>query len=251
MLWPKEHGAYAQLAFPLASGLAMGGAAISSLALAVAAIAFFLTAEPVEVLVGARGARAHETLSGAARRQLALLGLTGAAAGIAAVMLAPDATRAWIAPPALLGALLGVLVFARRVKTLGGEIAAVATFSLLHVPLAAWGGADGARLAGPALVWFGVFASATFAVHALKARHKGRSPTLIRAAIAVAALVFAAAVVAALAGDDARRFGWAAAAPAAAALYVAARRVHPRHLKRVGWALVAADLLALGIMLAG
>jgi hypothetical protein len=251
MLWPKEHGAYAQLAFPLASGLAMGGAAVPSLALAAAAIALFLAAEPLEVLVGARGARAHDALSGAARRQLAALGAIGAAGGIAAIVSAPQATRMWIVVPGLLGVLLGALVLARRVKTLGGEIAAVAAFASLHLPLAAWGGASGAALRGPVLVWAGVFASATFAVHALKARHKGRSPVLVGAATALAALVLVWAVAVALGGGDARRFGWAAIAPAAAALYVAAGRVHPRHLKRVGWTLVLADLLALGIMLAG
>jgi hypothetical protein len=42
--------------------------------------------------------------------------------------------------------------------------------------------------------------------------------------------------------------GWAALVPAAAALYVAARPLHPRHLKRVGWSLVAANLVALVLM---
>jgi hypothetical protein len=248
MLWPKEHGAYAQLAFPLASGLAVGGAAPAGVAIGIAGIALFLAAEPAEVLVGARGGRARDALAGAAARQLAILGVVAAVAGLAGLAVAPHAARLAALVPASLGAVLGALLLGRRVKTLGGELVAVAAFASLHLPIAAAGGAEGIRAWGPAVVWLAVFAAATCAVHALKARHKDRDRGLVRAALAVAAAVAAAALATGLAGGAARMLGWAALVPAAAALYVAARPLHPRHLKRVGWSLVAANLVALVLM---
>jgi hypothetical protein len=248
MLWPQEHGAYAQLAFPLASGLAVGGLGAAGAGMAAAAIALFLAAEPAEVLVGARGGRVRDALSGAAARQLAVLGMVAAVAGLAGLTYAPHEARLAALAPAGCAALLGGLLLARRVKTLGGELVAAAAFAALHLPLAAAGGAEGFRLWGPAAAWLAAFIAATFAVHALKARHKGRDAGLVRAAVAVSILVAAAALAVGLAGGAAGMLGWATLVPAAAALCVAVRPVHPRHLKRVGWALVAANLVALFLM---
>jgi hypothetical protein len=248
MLWPKEHGAYAQLAFPIASGLAVGGLGAAGAGMAAAAIALFLAAEPAEILVGARGGRARDALSDTAARQLASLGAVAAVTGIAGLAFASHAARLAAMVPAGFGALLGGLLLARRVKTLGGELVAAAAFAALHLPLAAAGGAEGVRLWGPAAAWLAAFVAATFAVHALKARHKGRDAGLVHAAVAVTALVVAAALAVGLAGGAARMLGWAALVPAAAALYVAVSPVHPRHLKRVGWALVVANFVALALM---
>ncbi len=248
MLLPKEHGAYAQLAFPMLSGLMLGDPRLGAAAFAVAAVALFLASEPLEVLIGARGARAQDALASPARRQLVAMVALGTFAGLLAVAASAPAARLLAVVPAMLGGVLGILVLARRIKTLPGEIGAVAAFASLHLPIAAAGGATGARLWGPAVVWAAVFVAATFAVHAMKARHKGRAPGLVRGAILVAAAVLVAAAGVALDGGAARALGWAALAPAAAATYVAARPVHPRHLKRVGWALVAANVLALGLM---
>jgi hypothetical protein len=248
MLLPKEHGAYAQLAFPLLSGLLAGTPLLGAAAFVVAAVALFLASEPLEVLIGARGARAHDTLARPARIQLVAMVALGVFAGLLAIAASAPAARVAAFIPAALGAVLGILVLARRIKTLPGEIGAVAAFASLHLPIAAAGGASGVRLWGPAAVWFAVFVSATFAVHAMKARHKGRDAALVTTAVAIAAAVLIAALAVALAGSDARLLGWAALAPAAAALYVAARPVHPRHLKRVGWALVGANALALVVM---
>lgn len=244
-LLPKEHGAYAQLAFPLLSGLLAGGPTWAGAGIAVAAMLLFLAAEPLEVLIGARGGRALETLGGAARAQLAWLAALGAGAGIGALALAAPAARMLALVPAALGAVLVPLVFARRLKTLPGEVLVVIAFAALHLPIAAAGGAAGALLWGPAAVWAAVFIGATFAVHALKARHKARDPGLVRAAIAIAALAVGGAIAAAVWVPAARGIAFAALPPTIAVLVVALRAVHPRHLKRVGWTLVAANAAAL------
>ena len=54
-LLPKEHGAYAELSFPLVTGLALGEPNLASFSLGLAAVLFFLANEPVAVLLGARG----------------------------------------------------------------------------------------------------------------------------------------------------------------------------------------------------
>ncbi|MFW5947417.1 MAG: YwiC-like family protein, partial [Gemmatimonadota bacterium] len=56
-LMPREHGAYAQLGFPLVTGLVYSGGQPGAVAFAVAAVAFFLLHEPLAVRSGARGAR--------------------------------------------------------------------------------------------------------------------------------------------------------------------------------------------------
>jgi hypothetical protein len=54
-LLPREHGAYAQLAFPLVTGLGLATPSLPAVALALAAVAFFLANEPVAILLGTRG----------------------------------------------------------------------------------------------------------------------------------------------------------------------------------------------------
>ena len=61
-LLPKEHGAYAELAFPLITGLALAVPSLSALALGGAAVLLFLLNEPVAILLGARGKRLKELI---------------------------------------------------------------------------------------------------------------------------------------------------------------------------------------------
>jgi hypothetical protein len=54
-LLPREHGAYAEVLFPLGTASCLGRPSVSSLALSVAVVAAFLAHEPLLVLLGARG----------------------------------------------------------------------------------------------------------------------------------------------------------------------------------------------------
>ena len=91
-LLPREHGAYAELAFPLLTGVALGAPSLPVLALASAAVAFFLANEPVAILLGARGGRIKDQQGQRAKRRglvligagilLGGVGLLGAAASI-------------------------------------------------------------------------------------------------------------------------------------------------------------------------
>jgi hypothetical protein len=52
MFLPKEHGAYGQIAFPLAASYGVAGVSTGSLLLSVAAIAAFLAHEPAAIVLG-------------------------------------------------------------------------------------------------------------------------------------------------------------------------------------------------------
>src|SRR5512138_1977206 len=59
VLFPREHGAYGQLTFPLVTSLAVAGVSAPALLLALSVIAGFLAHEPLLVVLGRRGARAQ------------------------------------------------------------------------------------------------------------------------------------------------------------------------------------------------
>ena len=243
-LWPREHGAYAQLAFPLLSGLALGGPTPAGLALVVATVSAFLAYEPVVVRAGVRGVRLQREHAATGRRQLIVLIPLTLAAGMIGVWLAPPDARRLIALPAALGACLVVMLLARRVKTLPGEVVVAGTLAAMHLPIAASGVATGIQLWAPAGVWFSGFVLATLVVHAIKADLKGRDRWLRMAAtvVAVAGLLCALWLMAIA---DLRILGIALAIPVLAAFGVSLAHVHPRQLKRVGWTLVAANLATL------
>lgn len=246
---PREHGTYAELSFPIASGLLLGGFSAIGALFGAAAVALFLAYEPAAILLGVRGARLHAELGPGARPRLAAwLAVALLTAGLAAVRASPG-TLAWALLPAgfALAALPATL--SRRLKTMAGELAVAAALAALHLPLGAAAGLHGRMLAGPALVWAVAFALATLAVHALKDHYKGRQRWTVKTAPILTALACGAAIAVAAVWPVARVFALAVLPPVLATLVIAVRPVHPRYLKRVGWTLVAADAAALVVLL--
>ncbi|MHB1194412.1 MAG: YwiC-like family protein [Longimicrobiales bacterium] len=258
-LRPREHGAYAMLAFPLASGLAVGGVSFAGLAFALLAVAGFLAHEAALVVMGRRGERVRNSADSAARRRLEALGAVALASGVLFVVTAPGSALAWALPPALLGAAVLALVVAGGTKSLAGELLVAAAFASVHAPVAAAGlrATVGRPALVPFLVWAVSFALATLAVHALKARFRGRKPgggdpgVWVVAASPLAGVAALALAVSLLsAGHPLAPAAVALVPKALLVLGVAALNVHPRNLKRVGWSLVAADLVTLGVLVA-
>lgn len=282
LLLPKEHGAYAQLAFPLATGLALAPPSPAALALGAAAVCLFLANEPLSILLGIRGARLKEQQGALARTR------AGALLGLACVLGPLGLTMGWpavwpqILIPALAAVLLVPLSLGGRQKSLPGEFLVLTTFSTLVLPLAAAAGANPIRGILAAGVWWLSFGLGTLEVHAIKARIKKtarRQWTRWASPLAAAAAVAGALWVAlGQAGPFLRGvgqgtsgfmgsgtgLGWAAELPrflppAAAALLPPALaifvlslvRAHPRHLKRVGWTLVGANTLTFIFLLQG
>jgi hypothetical protein len=250
-LWPREHGAYAQLGFPLVTGLLYARGDPGAWAFAAGGIALFLAHEPLAVLVGMRGVRLRDALVGSARRRLWLLAAGVAAALVLAAVLAPG--RAWQGAliPGGIGLVLIPLFFTHRIKTMGGEIVVAAALSASVLPVALSGPSTWAEAWTAAAVWLGATLPAIASVHAVKASHKGRPRArwLVPAAPVLAVVVAGAGVgAAALLPPPAMR-ALAVLPPALAVVGVWVVRPHPRHLKRIGWAMVSAYSVALVLLL--
>lgn len=250
-LLPREHGAYAQLGFPLLSGLLLGSPGACAFLFAAAAILLFLANEPLALLLGVRGKRLQQELAVPARRHFALCAALGAAAGLAALWIAPLAAR-WLAlVPAAFAAALVPVVLAKNLKTLPGEVVAAAAFSSMHLPIAAAGGVAATLLWGPAVMWFAATVVATLCVHAIKARTMGRTPWIIPAAVWTArlALLIDLSVWALFPGW--RSVALAACLPLAGVVVLNRLAPSPKRLMQVGWTLTAANALALTLLAAG
>ncbi len=239
-LLPREKGAWGQLIFPMATGLAMAHGQAASIAFAIAAVASFFAHEPLLVLFGLRGDR---TRRGVERRALlwvvscALVGLVALALGL---VWADRAARAWaIAPVALSAASLIVLAKGRE-RTTPGEILASSAVSSWIVPMTV----AHAEHADAALhAWIAFVAALTAATIAVRGvlegfRNQGRSG-LRSVARVVSPLLLAAAVAAWLAGQWPVWIPVALAPTLVVSLVLSLRAVAPRQLRTVGWTLIA------------
>ena len=255
-LLPKEHGAYAQLAFPLLTGLALAVPAPSTLALGGAAVAFFLANESAAILLGARGMRLKDQEGSRARVWGSILLGFGSILGAVGVVAGWPEIWPSVLLPAAAGILLVPMALTGRQKTLVGEFLVITAFATLVLPMAAASGVDPTRAALTAAVWWVSFGLGTLEVHALKARHKktGRAGWTRWASPLASGAVLAGALFLALGhgGFPASEGPAAALIPPALAIFsLSLFRVHPKHLKRVGWSLVVANSLALFLLLQG
>lgn len=253
-LRPREHGAYAMLVFPIVSGLVMGGLSWAGIAFAGLAVCGFLAHESTLVVLGARGERIRSKQAAQARSRLLRLAAVAVVASGTFAVTAPAAAWRAALPSASLAVVVGVLLLTRKTKSLPGEILVAATFSSVHAVLAAGGGADDRVTYLPAAAWVVCFTLATLCVHALKRRFKGRGPG--RWAVLVAPLLAGIVVVLGVVGVVPRHHPVGAVAAsvlpmASAVLLLSALPANPRHLKRVGWTFVAADVLTLGVLVWG
>ncbi len=251
-LLPHEHGAYAQLFFPLLTALWLGSASRAAVLIAAATVVAFVAHEPLLVATGARGHRARVRDGARARRRLAALAIAGLALGAAGLALSPRSVLAVAAIPAIFAAVLALVIVRRAERTTGGELLASCSLVSLSLPLAVAAGLPVATLATCAGVWMVVYAVATLAVRFVLLRAKGERAGLLALAaglLATGAIGIASAL-------------WAVriAPPAAALALVPGCLIalglvifppSPRHLRRVGWALVGASAATLGALVGG
>ena len=181
-----------------------------------------------------------------------ILGAAAVLGLVAAMGLAPP--RAWLGAllPGGLGLFLVPLLGTRKMKSLPAETLAAAVFSSSVLPVALCGPVAWREAAVATAVWFAAVLPAIFAVHAIKVAFKGKEDgrwTLI-AAPASAGLVAVGAVAGALLLPPWGLELLAALPPALAVLVLQAIRPHPKHLKRVGWTMVASNTATLALLLA-
>ncbi len=250
MLVPREHGAYGQLLFPVATALVVGRPAAAAYLLAAAGTTAFLAHESLLVLLGQRGARAAREQRTDARRSLAVFGGIAVAAGLTAVAIFPRDSLPVLGVPAVLAALVGVVVAAGRERSTVGEVLVAIALSSLSWPVALAGGSGSVTARTIFLVFAVVFCAATVAVRALIGRtSRGRGP-----APAAAGALTMLAVVALWAGGQqgivAEVAPWAALPVVLVGLAVTLRPPAPRHLRAIGWTLVSATLISAVVLTA-
>jgi hypothetical protein len=239
-MWPKEHGAYGQLLFPLITALAVGRPTAPAVLLSAAALLAFIAHEPFLVLIGQRGTRAARDLRATAGVWFGVAASGATACGVAAVVIAPASVRLALVGPAALGATLLAVILARREHSGGGEILTALTLSSLALPVGLAAGAPPTAATTCAAAFGAVFVSGTVGVRAVIA-HTRRPPAKSARAgaglVAVGMLVLLQGI--ASMGLGARSAPWAALPVCLLAVLLAIAPPSAQRLRTVGWALVA------------
>jgi hypothetical protein len=249
---PREHGAYAELLFPMAAVFLGGLPGTSTWLLAIGAIAAFLANEPLLVLVGQRGTRTKREEGGRAKRALLIFTMFALGAGIAGLVLAPRPAQISVLLSLLMGGTLIMLAVQGLERSMFGEALAAATLSSVAIPLGLSARLSLTAALALALIWTVNALLGTSVVRLTVSRTKAKTPDQIRAVrlkragLIVVCLVVIAVGVAAPFGSRSGLWVLAAAVPAAlAVLVVAALQPTARRLRLMGWSLVAANLLSL------
>jgi hypothetical protein len=250
---PREHGAYAQILFPLVTALALGDLSLSALLLVVSILCVFFAHEPILIISGGRGGRAQRETTQPARQRLGLLVAIALPAGAVGLWLASPEARTSALIPLALGALLVPLTMKRLEKTTFGELLVSFALPATSIPMAMAGGASFRVSFIAAGAWVIVFALGTLTVRGIIARAKknvdpGLVPIL---APALSAAVIAIAIYLAVAQRTPTLVALAVIPTALATLVFGLIGVHPKNLRRLGWSLVASNVLVLVALIVG
>jgi hypothetical protein len=254
-LFPKEHGAYGQITFPIGTAFLVAGVSVPGLLIATAALAGFLAHEPASILIGARGARVKRDVGQRAIQWLTCTLVIGIAAGVGALLTMPPA-RSWSLFVPITPVLWLLMAMARgREKTWQGEIATALAFSGAAVPVALSAGASVEAAAAVAIPFALLFVASTLAVRVVILRVRGggdrqATTAMRRAALFVAGSGAAALAVLAAAGLLAASVLVAAAPGLLLAGSIAAHPPAPTHLRTLGWTLVAVSVVTAAIVVA-
>lgn len=249
---PREHGAYAELLFPIVTVFLGGSPTAATWLLAVGAIACFLANEPLLVLFGQRGNRTKREESDRAKRALLIFLLLALGAGVSGLLLTTAAVQYAVAVPLVLGAALVMLAIQGLERSMAGEALAAATLSSIAIPLGLSAGFGLGTALAVALIWLVTSLLGTAVVRLTVARTKAKTDEDIarvrfkRVALVVVCLAVIAVGVAAPYGSRVALWVLAAAVPVAVVvLVVAILQPTARRLRLMGWSLVAANLCSL------
>lgn len=242
-LWPREHGAYAQLAAPIITALLLRVPSMSAVMLAVAACAAFLANEPLLVMLGHRGPRVRAAEGARARQRLLALGVVAIVFAVLGLSRADLDTTRMAAIAAIPTSLLLALAWRRAQHSLLGELAAAIALPAASAPIAVASGLSSRTASLLWLAWSIGYAASVLAVHRVIARHR-RAATWIDRAVALGLGGALAGVF--FAGME---FPLLLSALPLVALSEGLVMWPPRanHLRAIGVALVAASAAAIGI----
>ena len=249
---PREHGAYAELLFPMVTVFLGGLPTGSTWLLAIGAIGCFLANEPLLVLVGQRGTRMKREESGQAQRALLVFALVAAGAGLTGIAFAPRPAQLAVLLPVVLGGGLIMMAMQGLERSMFGEGLAATALSSIAVPLGLSAGLSLPVSLAVALIWVTTSLLGTAIVRLTVARSKAKTEEdrrrvgAKRAMLVTVCLLVVAFGVAAPFGSRPGLWVLAAAAPVAlVVLVMAALRPTAKRLRLMGWSLVAANLCSL------
>ena len=249
---PREHGAYAELLFPIVSVFLGGSPTTATWLLAVGAIACFLANEPLLVLFGQRGTRMKRAESDRAKRALLVFLLIALGTGVPGLLLTTTVVQYAVGVPLLLGAALMMLAIQGLERSMIGEGLAAATLSSIAIPLGLSAGLDLISTLALAMIWLVTSLLGTAVVRLTVGRAKAKTDEDLarvrfkRALLVLVCLAVIAVGVAAPLGSRVGLWVLAAAAPVAVVvLAIAVLQPTTRRLRLMGWSLVAANLCSL------
>jgi hypothetical protein len=238
-LWPREHGAYAQIGMPIVAALLLAAPSAPSILLALAACLAFLANEPLVILLGHRGERRRDALHTAARRRLAVTAVGAGLAGGAGLLLASSTVLAVVGLVAVPSIAMVWLSWRRSAHSMVGELVAALTLPGASAPVAV---ASGTPWQTGLQLWFAWslgYAATVVAVHHVLARRRGptradvaRIAVLVTMTLGCLAITFMVREL-------------AIALPlATASTGIAIRSPSPRRLRAIGVGLVAASIVS-------
>ena len=249
ILWPREHGTYGELLFPLLSSLLLAQPGHAAWGLSLLAAGGFLAHEGFSVLAGTRGVRAQRTGRPAAWRSVALF---GGAALFGAVWAAPSLTPAILTAAggaAALSATSVALTWFGREHTLEGELIAALTLTSWCVPVAVAGGMAVSVATAIWVIWTGVFGVATCAVHLVIARSTRRPVGLAMSLGWLLAVATPAVVWLFARAGHVPDLALAIPLPALVTFVaLASAPVRATHLRQIGWSVIGVSGLTLALM---
>ena len=246
---PREHGAYGQLLFPLATVLAISRPGGVAIALAAAAVCVFLAHEPLLVLLGARGLRAARDERATAWRWITCLGAVAIGLGVFAASRATEPVRLALLMPAALAVVLAAAIFSRRERTIAGEMLSALTLVSICLPVGLAADVPDVILLTCVSVYACCFVCATACVHAVITHARHPPATAMRlVAVAGIACAIGALIWLATRGTLAPVAPWAATPVCAAAGVLAILPPRATRLRAVGWLLVGSSLATATIL---
>jgi hypothetical protein len=250
VLWPREHGTYGELLFPLATALLLGRPGLTAWGLCAVALGGFLSHDGLVVALGRRGDRARRDDGTRARSSLLSF---GGLALVGAIVALPglEHTAALAAAVAIALACVALrLAWLGAERRLAGTLIAALALSAWCAPIALASGLPVSWSYGLWFVWFAAFAMGTAAVESVIARGARRSP---RSAQFLCVALFASAnggVMAAIQhGLLPAAAAWTLTPMGLAAFFIAGTPVPARHMRSIGWSIVAMSLVTMVLML--
>lgn len=239
-LHPKEHGAYAIVGIPLLVALAIGGLNPVAVLTAVATIAGFIANEPLMILRGRRGERAR-VATPSAFLVLNLLLLTVVVCGGCAFWLGDQSIRA---------ALLATLVFAAAgfalsafgwQRTLTAQLTGIVGLTLPSAIVLLAGGIEIASVVQFTMAWIVGRIATTIAVRSVVALQKASTHHHVPVINDILLLL---ASIATVGGASIGVHEFLLVTPLiASAVYLRLQPPAIRHMRRIGFALLAANIV--------